>query len=658
MVFDAMDKNISETVRKKFQHANYDNVYRGTYPNGMNLKPGTKEHERIKNEVLLRARESNGKMSKRFDSWKNIDRTLTAYMPADEKENVVKSSDPRKPVNVVVPLSYATLETLLTYWTKAFLNNPMIKYSGVGPEDTIGAMLLQGVVDLQCRRGKAALGAHTVGRDGFAYGLGVIGVVWDKVMAKKPVTRDMFEKRWLLPDRYIGREIEFEDTVQYEGNKIVNIDPYRFLPDPNVPIQNVQDMEFVGWCSRENRMSIMQREKASDGDMFNAMYLRHINGESAIFKSDEHGREDFIRYGTEEPSTSTNPVDVIYMYLNIVPEEWGLGSGKYPEKWFFALGGDEIVLQAQPLGLNHNMYPVAVFSPEYDGYSLTPVSKLEVIYGLQEATDFFYKSHFTNVRKAVNDVLIVDPFLINMNDVRKQEPGGIWRLRESAWGKQKLDQAVKQLGISDITRGNVADASFTMDVANRISGTVDILQGIMRSGGERRSATEARDARTSALSRLEKMARLASVQLFQDIGYLYASQTQQFMSKDLYVEITGEWQEKLEKEFNRPVQAGKFPVSQDMLAIDFDVLIHDGTVVENQGNVDSWIQILQVIGTQEDLVRQFDIVRIVKHIATIMGEKNLEDFSKVTPQVMPDEQVQQQAQAGNLVPMDIGGMIQ
>ena len=40
--------------------------------------------------------------------------------------------------------------------------------------------------------------------------------------------------------------------------------------------------------------------------------------------------------------------------------------------------------------------------------------------------------------------------------------------------------------------------------------------------GERKSATESRDTRSGALSRVEKAARLMSMQAMQDIAYMFS----------------------------------------------------------------------------------------------------------------------------------------
>ena len=97
------------------------------YPNGLNFKPGSELHDKIVKMVMQKAIESRKRMEPRFDAWKKIDRTLTAYVPLDEEELRVKSQDSRKPVSIVIPLSYATLETLLTYQAAAFLESPIFR---------------------------------------------------------------------------------------------------------------------------------------------------------------------------------------------------------------------------------------------------------------------------------------------------------------------------------------------------------------------------------------------------------------------------------------------------------------------------------------------------------------------------------------------------
>jgi hypothetical protein len=63
-----------------------------------------------------------------------------------------------------------------------------------------------------------------------------------------------------------------------------------------------------------------------------------------------------------------------------------------------------------------------------------------------------------------------------------------------------------------------------------------------------------------------------------------------------------------------------------------------------------------VDGVAQELVGRSDVMGIFQHWARIAGAGDLNEFiqqggANVQPQVMPDQQLQQQVQAGNMVPM-------
>jgi hypothetical protein len=151
--------------------------YNYQYPMGMNLRPLSPTHEKLKTEIYRRATESYSVMSERFDSWNTIDESLTAYIPTDEEEDELLQKDSRKPVSIVVPYSYATLETVLTYLVAAFVQDPLFRYEGWSPEDIYGAKLMELVIQQQCLKGKLGLNLHTMFRDALAYGIGVVAPV-------------------------------------------------------------------------------------------------------------------------------------------------------------------------------------------------------------------------------------------------------------------------------------------------------------------------------------------------------------------------------------------------------------------------------------------------------------------------------------------------
>lgn len=600
----------------------------------LNLKPGSEMHSRIVNNVVQRAQASWDVMSRRHTAWTKIDDTLTAYIPLDEDESAMQTLDERRPVSIVIPYSYATLETLLTYLVAVFLESPYFRYVGVSSEDTLGAILLEKVVELQTLKYKAGLALHTQLRDSLVYGFGASAAVWKYRWGTKRV-----------------EGIKYTDVV-FEGNKLMPIDPYLFLPDPNFPIHETQSGEFVGWLDPSSYISLLREEGGSPEHYFNAKYLEGADARSTIITTSggrPGSKNNLPSRWNQSTRNVTSPVDIIWMYVDLVPasSEWQLGDRALPEKWIFGVAGDNVVICAQPTNLDHEMFPVAVCAPDYDGYSLSPVSRLEMMHGMQKTIDFMINSHTANVRKAINDMLIVDPYLINMQDLKTPGPGKLVRTRRAGWGRG-VENAVKQLSITDVTQHHIRDVAFMIDLMQRTSAAVDSLMGIMRTSGERRSATESRDARTSAISRLSKIAKIASLMTVQDLAYLFASQTQQFMSKSVYVSTFGRLQQELEETFD--IKAGT-AVTPEQISVNYDVVVHDG-VVDMGEHADIWVQLFQSMVSQPILMQGFDLIRVFKYIARKLGAKNIEDFAfkggAAKIQLASQEYIRNQAAKGKL----------
>lgn len=622
------------------------------YPEGLDLKPGSKLHERIRSRVMQRAQASHDAMAPRHRTWNKIDEMLTAYIPLSGAEKRVKEKDVTKPVSIIVPYSYANLETILAYQTKAFLGSPIYQYEGVGPEDIIGAKLLEIVVNQQARRYKHGLALHTGFRDGLAYGLHASYVPWHTKNGKKVQVTETPIFDTAGAQTGIDKTKENVSTILFEGNKLKNIDPYKYLPDIKVSAENMQDGEFVGWFEEENIFNLLSEE--AEGGLFNVKYVRDAIRQrtmTSVFSGDNSKRDKFnIKQSESLHKGDDTSVIVVPMYMTIIPKDWGLekmaeGNGRSPEKFFFLLANDSIVIDARPLGLNHNMYPLAVNAPDFDGYSVSPISRLEMSYGLQEVLNWVFNSHVANVRKAINDMFVVDPSLINMEDMANPEAGKLIRLRRAAWGRG-VEGAVKQFGVNDITKNHIAtDAPFVMDLMQKVNASSDAAMGVMK-GGERRSAAEFNGTMGSLISRLEHLSSITSMQYLQDIGYLCASHTQQLMEKNVYVRAVGSWPEELAKEY------GKSGVDIDPYAIvaDFDVIFKDGS----SGNVDAetltfWSQMFPQIANDP----RFDGQKIFQHIARLSGAKDVGSFlnrPEDQVQVQSDEGIRAEAAAGNLIP--------
>jgi hypothetical protein len=89
--------------------------------------------------------------------------------------------------------------------------------------------------------------------------------------------------------------------------------------------------------------------------------------------------------------------------------------------------------------------------------------------------------------------------------------------------------------------------------------------------------------------------------------------------------------------------------------VDYDLLVRDGSIPG--GNFSGvWSQLFKTIMSSPELAGRFNVMGIFKYIARNLGAKNVDDFElkqipQTQAQVLPDEQVAAQAQAGNIAPV-------
>jgi len=553
----------------------------------------------------------------------------------------------------VVPVTQAVLDTMLSYLVQAFLDEPILKYEGVGPEDKLGASVLEHVIMTNSRKAKLGLGLHTLFRDGLVYGVASAQPRWTRETAWRRVARPEGFFSQLSGFFKTDSERDRQEVTKFEGNVLHNIDPYSMFPDTSVSPHDIQRGEFFGFLRRENVMEVLSRERLDD-NYFNGKYVQVLD-HARSHLGDEKSHRDKYDVRQDGYDSERHRADTIYMAINIIPSQWKIGNKDYPEWWLFAVTGDSVVTSAQPLDFDHGMLPAVTFAPTYDGYSASPISTVESIYGMQHAVNFLYNSHIANVRKSLNNMFVVDPELININDLKNPEPGKHIRMRKRAWGKGVTD-GILQLRIDDITRGHMADAQVLQQLIQNLSGATDGLQGVQRRGSERVSATEFRDTRLAALNRIERIARLAGIMTFSDIGTQYASNTQQFMTEEAWISLKGRHEEELRNILGVDADVDKVFASPEDLLVDYDVLVNDGSL-PNSGDPQVWAQMFTQVSSNEALLQELDPVRIFKHWARLAGATNVEQFNRrpVNAQVVSDEEAERERERGNLVPLREGG---
>ncbi len=624
--------------------------YKALYPSGVDLRPGSKMHSMLRDELMQKAQESSNFMRQKHPTWKVIDETLSVYIEKDDHELLMQKKDIRRPVSIVVPESYAQLDVMTTYMLSSFGGDVIWKLDGFGPEDTLGSILLEKLLETQSRSQDMILPLYYNWTDAYKYGFGVVALAW---IVKKGKTVQAIPTGYNDPytGTYVntGSSKEIVEGIKYEGNSLVSIDPYKFLPDPNVPVYDIQNMEHVGWKDTVTFMSLLRAESDPDSILFNVGYLSKAeNRRSSIYADVTSGRDPEIATEGEHVNWSNNaPVDRIWYYWDLIPSMYGLSDRDTPEKWVFCLANDEVIIAAAPMDAVHEGFPVHACAPNAQGHEYLPTSAMEIASGAQKAMNFWYNSRIANVIQGLFHQLVVNPKVVNMPDVLSGN--GVIRTRPPAWNRG-IQEGIMQLQVHDVTQGHMGDLATTREIMRNTTGAVDSLQGIQRDGGERVTAAEFNTTSGNAVSRLQKGARIISTQQMIPLGRMMAEQTQQYMSEDTYVKTIGRWEQTLKAEYGFD---GTIPVSPFDIQVGFDLSIHDGSTDggEQAGN---WMQLYQMVLQNPEAVQTIDTTRTFLHIARLLGEDDAQKFlrspaSMLQAQIRPDGQVQEDS---NLIPME------
>lgn len=605
-------------------------------------------HSRVKEYLISRIEYSEREMDKFKPRWQVNEKKYQAYVTLPKYEEVLKKlgddGAPPKVVSVVVPYTFATLSTIVTYLIHVFAGRkPMFQIGSNKVTTAKSARNMELVLQYNADHTRLIKHLFQFLLDGQLYGVSVMRCQWAKEEKIRTIWKSQAVMGMEKPQMVKNRE----KAVTYEGNEVCSIDPYMFYPDPRVPMSEVNRRgEWVFWKSYEGKHTLKSYER--DGKV---SYINHIsdmptdrygasqvNSARSLFAGGEPdpGRAR----GGDADANISNFVEVFQGSCTIIPAELGLGPEEYPVKYLFSIANKNRIIQAIPLDLDHDMHPVVVSEPYTMGYSFGQLGMADYLNPMQDSMSWLINSHMDNVRTALNNMFVFDPSRIETQDLLEPGAGKLIRAKKAAYGTD-LSDAIKQFQVQDVTRGHINDFQLFMKIGDTMSSITDNLRGQQDSGG-RKTATEVRTSGEAAASRLAALARYISAQSITDLTEQMCLNNQQHLSDEFFIEVVG--QDGLEDHIR---------ISPEHLTGDFQYPIHDGTLpLDRIAMVDVWKEIFLGVAQDQQLRTRFDLIEMFKYIAELGGARNIERFEV---QAAPDELVEAQAQAGNMLPTRQGG---
>ena len=614
--------------------------------------------KRILYAVSSRVRASREAYTKRHAAWRKAEETALAYIPENELERVrnIRRDYYGEPefTKIRVPYSYGVLMASHTYWTTVFLSrSPVNQFTGRHGESEQQVQALEALIDYQAQVGEMMVPWYLWLLDVGKYGLGVVNISW----VEEEAVISSIEERPVLFAGLLSTGKTKKQKIQkripgYAGNRLTNIRPYDFFPDPRVPVRFFQKGEFcatkmsIGWNQVLKRLDQGYYIKETVDKLGRMGQHNHRDYMDASEGSDQVQLPDNIGFdldneGEQNKRTARNSnVGLYECCIELVPKDWGLGGGTYPEKWMFTVTEDfNYVLGAQPLGMNHNKFPFAVIEYEPEGYSINARGIGEVLKPINDVMDWLINSHLFNVRKSLNDQFIVDPSQVVLSDLESPLPGGAIRMSPAAYGRDAR-AVLTQLPVQDVTRTHLTDLTAMLNMGQRTIGVNDQMMGQINPTG-RRSATEVRTGAGFGINRLKTTSEFFSVMGWSPMAQQLVSNSQQYYEGSQKFRIVGQLAAEAGQEF--------MEVNPEEILGFYDFVPVDGTLpVDRQAQATLWTNLMGQLRNFPEIMQRYDMGRIFEWVAQLAGLKNVNQFRI---QLTPDEQLMMQAQQGNVVPL-------
>lgn len=660
---DLRNSSAREKLREMWRDADIPPYTYPTDSDGVELDLSPKSDTGIHNELVTRivsiAQEGWDRGSVRHAKFTEMEQCQTSFKWTDEEEKKIVAADARKPVSMVVPVSKAILDTMVSYYCKALLESPMLRFDGSGPEDAAGAILLEKIIEMQAAKFGWWLSLRTMIRDALLYGCGTVSPQWvtNMVHVKQriPASQPSGIMGRLLGAVGLPQYIEQEaDIIASEGHRLFNIEQRKWIPDPNVSADRVQDSEYQFWLQRKNYMDLLTAEQYGGGTLFNVKFVRRSLPALASYFETTTGRTTVSGIDENDHGLYTKPVDLITGYVKLIPVEWKLGSSEYPEVWQFTVAGGEILVGASRVGSKHGKIPVINCAPDYDGYTSRPISAVETTMPLQKAADFFLSTMVTMQRKQAKGVNILNPIMVDLRTTQNPEIGGYITLHPDFYYQAgAVRDAMYPVPFVNETGNNLAYVGFCADMMKMATGASDQMQGMPRQNGERVTAQEIQSVQQGAFSRMEMGVTVAAHMAMMTLGEIVGSNTVQYMKKSTWVKMLGTRMEQLRSEFGNRIYNGYVEVDPTRLDCNYDVLPRAHTIPGGM-NVNALVQAIQMIA-QSPQGQQIDMRKVFERVARETGAGNVDDLMLPTPPqvtIVPDQQIPQMVQSGQIAPME------
>lgn len=606
------------------------------------LRYNSDKHNKIRDALVARKNYWEQGRKDLVEQWNDDDDIWQAYIALDEDDRLRREARKNDGVvdyvTIAIPYSVALTLTAHTYWSNVFMQrSPIHQFIGMSGQPETNAQAVESVLEYQTVNGGHTVPYYQWLMDPGRYGVGIVGTYWDE---EQITTTEIVEEPVTflgvpLPDktRKVKRTAQ---TRGYVGNRVFRVSPYDFIWDVRYAMRDFQDGEFAGRRFRISTHELIQGRE--DGRYFNikaakeAQGIRQQDGSPNITYPQEHD------WHVTNDITDLQEKDGFEMTVRLIPREWGLGPGDRLEMWTFSVVADKVIIEAEPQGALHGKFQYGVMEYEIDGQSIAGPSILRRAETLNKTIEWLVNSHFFNVRAALNNIIVYDPNKIVSADLKDGGPGMRIRMKNS-FTAGDVNTAIKQLPVTDVTRGHLADIQFIGQMMQRLLGVNDPVMGFPSGApSSRQTATQVRTEAGSSLSRLKTNAEYFSAMGWGPFASILLANTQQYLDGDLKVRLAGD---------HLNVEDPYINVDAESIAGMYQYIPVDGTLpFDRQAHSQILRQMMQDMMAIPGVGQGYNLFKLNEYIWQQAGVRNIRQFRI---QVVDDQTAMQLQQQGDLI---------
>ena len=555
---------------------------------------------------------SYDRMSKRYDYWKDAEVTHDIFVPSrviddSKRKSRQNYSSGRIIDQIKTPYSRSISDTICTYNLAIFGGAPPFRIEPTSRDTSRkSARILEQRLHHNMRRVGYEQRLYQIFLDNNRYGMAPVANFYGK-----------------------------------DGNVPVNIDPWAYFPDPRVTAQNRHEADFIGYRTWASLTALYRRghydnlERIADqrpslawtSNQFLKDTIREQSVDPTLYGNYGTDYKNYFGLGT------AHVLNTLYVFMDPrrldIPAPFGL--------YRIVVVDENVVVQFDVSPYPHDSIPIIHGEGQYDAHKTFASSLYDLLMPLQRYQDWLLRTRVENVQSIVQNRLVVDPNRVNIKDILDPNAARLVRTLPGA----NPGDAILPLQVPDATRNYFADLDTAGQLMQRVAAASDTAQGIQAE--TQRTATEI--ARLTALGqqRLGMQARLLSSTTIRPL-------VRQMISNLQFFEVDGGMVSIPEESTNdNPLGDTKYSRS-DILG-DFDYVVVDGTLPQSpEENSENLIRAIRVL-SETGAAQNYDMDMFVERLIESFGFTDVENWKKQPSEVVPDEQIMQQLQAGNLVPM-------